>query len=136
MHASKPQQMYQRTRIPMPIIDEIAQAIQDVLTTEAEQAGRASGFVRRQSKFDGAALAQALAFRYLSDSDATTDDLAQTAATLGVPIPGSAMVQRCNKAAATCLQMALGTAVQRVLAVDPTTDRAHAGRLRGRGRSG
>jgi hypothetical protein len=36
----------------MPIIDKIAQAMQDVLTHEANQAGRASGFMQRQSKFD------------------------------------------------------------------------------------
>jgi hypothetical protein len=31
----------------MPIIHEIAQAMQDVLTKEANQAGRDSGFVQR-----------------------------------------------------------------------------------------
>jgi hypothetical protein len=105
----------------MPIIDEIAQAMQDVLTNEANQAGRASGLVQRESKFDGAALAQTLVFSYLSDPDATTDDLAQTAATLGISITGSGIVQRCTEAAATCLQTVLGKAVQRVLAADPTT---------------
>jgi hypothetical protein len=77
--------------------------------------------VQRQSKFDGAALAQTLVFSYLSDPDATTDDLAQMAATLGISITGSGIVQRCNEAAASCLQTVLGKAVQRVLAADPTT---------------
>jgi hypothetical protein len=121
MHARKLQQMYQRTRIPMPIIHEIAQTMQEVLTNEANQAGRASGFVQRQSKFDGAALVQTLVFSYLSDPNATTDDLAQTAATLGIPITGSGIVQRCTEAAASCLQTVLAQAVQRVLAADPTT---------------
>jgi hypothetical protein len=66
MHARKLQQMYQRTRIPMPIIAEIAQAMQEVLTNEAKRAGRTSGFVQRVSKFDGAALAQTLVFSYLA----------------------------------------------------------------------
>jgi hypothetical protein len=117
----KLQQMHNRKRIPMPIIHEIAQAMQDVLTYEANQAGRASGFVQRESKFDGAALAQTLVFSYLSDPHATTDDLAQTAATLGISITGSGIVQRCTEAAATCLQTVLAQAVQRVLAADPTT---------------
>jgi hypothetical protein len=95
----------------MPIIHEIAQAMQEVLTNEANQAGRTSGFVQRQSKLDGAAFVQALVFSYLSDPDATTDELAQTAAALGINITGSGMVQRCNEAAATCLQTVLGTAV-------------------------
>jgi hypothetical protein len=77
--------------------------------------------VQRESKFDGAALAQTLVFSYLSDPHATTDDLAQTAATLGISITGSGIVQRCNEAAATCLQTVLAQAVQRVLAADPTT---------------
>jgi hypothetical protein len=92
-----------------------------VLTTDAQQAGRASGLVQRQSKLDGAALVQTLVFSSLSDPDATTDDLAQTAATLGVTITGSGIVQRCTHAAATCLQTVLAKAVQRVLAADPTT---------------
>jgi hypothetical protein len=121
MHASKLQQIYQRTRIPMPIIDEIAQTMHDVLTKEAEQAGRTSGVVQRQSKLDGAAFVQTLVFSSLSDPDATVDDLAQTAATVGIPITGPGSVQRCTEAAATCLQTVLGTAVQRVLAADPTT---------------
>ncbi len=104
----------------MPIIAEIAQAMQDVLTKEAAQAGRASGFVQRQSKFDGAALVQTLVFSSLSDPDATTDDLAQPAATLGITITGSSIVQRCTQAAAACLQTVPGKAVQRVLAADPT----------------
>jgi hypothetical protein len=66
-------------------------------------------------------LVQTLVFSYLSDPDAMTDDLAQTAASLGVPITGSGIVQRCTKAAATCLQTVLAQAVQRVLAADPTT---------------
>lgn len=49
MHARKLQQMYQRTRIPMPIIAEIAQTMHDVLTNEAEQAGRDRGFVQRHA---------------------------------------------------------------------------------------
>jgi hypothetical protein len=105
----------------MTIMQEVAQAMQDVLTKEANQAGRDSGFVQRESKFDGAALAQTLVFSYLSDPHATTDDLAQTAATLGISITGSGIVQRCNEAAATCLQTVLAQAVQRVLAADPTT---------------
>lgn len=122
MHARKLQQMHNRKRIPMPIINEIAQTMQEVLTNEAEQAGRTSGFVQRQSKFDGAALVQTLVFSYLSDPDATVDDLAQTAATLGISITGPGIVQRCNEAAATCLQTVLGKAVQRVLAADPMMD--------------
>jgi hypothetical protein len=121
MHARKRQQMYNRKRIPMTIIHEIAQAMQEVLTKEAHQAGRDSSFVQRASKFDGAALVQTLVFSYLSDPNATVDDLAQTAATLGISITGSGIVQRCNEAAATCLQTVLGKAVQRVLAADPTT---------------
>ncbi len=93
----------------------------DVLTNEAQQAGRDSGSVQRASKFDGAALVQTLVFSSLSDPDATVDDLAQTAATLGIPITGPGIGQRCTEHAATGLQPVLAQAVQRVLAADPTT---------------
>jgi hypothetical protein len=105
----------------MTIIGDIARALHDVFTTVADEAGRASGFVQRPSKFDGPAFVQTLVFTYLSDPQATVDDLAQTAAALGISITGSGIVQRCTEAAATWLQTVLGKAVQRVIAADPTT---------------
>ena len=64
---------------------------------------------------------QTLVFSYLADPHATTDDPAQTAATLGIPITGPGIVQRCTETAAACLQTVLEHAVQRLLAADPTT---------------
>jgi hypothetical protein len=81
--------------------------------------------VQWQSKSDGAALVQTLVFSYLSDPNATTDDLAQTAATLGVPITDSDIVQCCTATAAACLQTVLGKAVQRVLAADLATSKRY-----------
>jgi hypothetical protein len=101
----------------MPIIEEIAQAMQEVLTDEAAQAGRTSSFVQRAAKFDGSAFVQTFVFTYLSDPHATVTDLAQTAASLGITITGSGIVQRCTAAATTCVQTVLGKAVQRVLVV-------------------
>jgi hypothetical protein len=57
-------------------------------------------------------LVQTLVLSYLSDPDATTDDLAQTATALGISITGSGLVQRCTEAAATCLQPVVGTTIR------------------------
>jgi hypothetical protein len=100
---------------------DITSALQDVFTTVADEAARASGFVQRQSKLTGALFVQTLTFSYLSDPDATVDDLTQTAATLGLTITGPGIVQRCTKAASACLYQVLTSAVQRVIAADPTT---------------
>jgi hypothetical protein len=55
-----------------------------VLTEAA--AGRASGFVRRRSKLDGAAFAPARGFGWLANPAATLEERAQVAAALGVRI--------------------------------------------------
>lgn len=96
----------------MSIIADIATTMQDVLTTVANTAAQSTGFVQRASKLTGAGLVQTLVFSSLSNPDAATDDLAQTAATLDIPVAGSGIVQHCTEAAAACLQQVLGGAAR------------------------
>ena len=105
----------------MTIMQEIAKAMQEVLTDEAEQAGRESGFVQRQSKLNGATFVQTLVFSYMSDPNSSVGDLTQTCQTLGTKITEPGFVQRCTEKGARCLQIVLGKAVQRMLAADPST---------------
>ncbi len=103
----------------MPIIEDVAIAMQTVLNVVAYDLGRETGFVQRDSKLNGASFVQTLVFSYLADPNATLSDLTQTAAAIGVTITPAGLTQRFTEAAATLLQRVLAAAVQRVLAADP-----------------
>ena len=73
----------------MVTIAQVAQVMQTVLTTTARAEGQRSGFVQRAGKLDGASWTQTLVFGWLANPAATLDELAQTAAVVGVGITGS-----------------------------------------------
>ncbi len=99
----------------MESITQVAQEMQNVLSVEADRIGQTSGFVQRRSKLGGAELAQTLTFGWLSNPQATLEELSQTAASLGVVITPQGLDQRFTPAAAACLQGVLAAAVQRVV---------------------
>jgi Transposase DDE domain len=103
----------------MSIVTQVAQAMQDVLTETAEQAGRASGFVQRASKLNGAVFAQTLTFGWMANPEASLDELTQTAAQCGVTISPQGLDQRFTAAAAECLKQVLEAAVARVVRSEP-----------------
>ena len=103
----------------MTMIEQVAAALQDVLSTIAQHLGHETHFVQHESKLGGAYFVQTLVFTYLANPDATLDELTQTAAALGVEITPSGLTQRFTQAAATLLQDVLAAAVQRLLAADP-----------------
>jgi hypothetical protein len=106
--------------VPMPTtLDDVAEALQIVLTSTANTAAWNTGFVRRRSKLTGAAFVQALTFGWLSNPRATLEELAQTAATVGVAISPQGLDQRFTPQAAACLLEVLRAAVARVFAADP-----------------
>lgn len=67
-------------------IADLAKALQPGLSTVADELGRRSGFVERQSKLSGALFAQALVFGWLADPLAALPQLAAAAALAGVSI--------------------------------------------------
>ena len=75
-----------RERLPMTTIPQVAQVLQTVLGATAEQAGRESGFVQRESKLSGSKFVQTLVFGWMAAPEATLEQLAQTAAALGVEV--------------------------------------------------
>jgi hypothetical protein len=100
-------------------IQEVAAALVDVFTAVADRAARGSGFVQRESKLSGEAFVQTVTFGWLRNPDATLDELAQTAANLGVTITPQGIEQRFGPRAADCLRRVLQEAVSRVIAADP-----------------
>src|SRR5918998_196598 len=104
---------------PMTIIDQVADALQDVFGEVAQRLARATRFVQREPKLGGAPFAQTLVFTYLANPHATLEELSQTAAALNVTITPAGLTQRFTEAAAVFLQEVLAAAVQRTLAADP-----------------
>lgn len=103
----------------MDTIPQVAAAMQHVLTTTARDLGRSTGFVQRASKLDGASFTQAWVFACMANPLPTWEDLAQSAATIGVAISPQALEQRCTPAAATLLEEVLAASVQQVIAAEP-----------------
>ncbi len=103
----------------MATVPHVAATIQDVLTTIAEQAGRATRFVQRASPLTGATFTQTLVFGFLANPAPTLEELTQTAATLGVNVSPQALHQRFTPIAAACLEEVLQRTITRVIAATP-----------------
>ena len=72
----------------------LAQTLQTLLTTEAEQAARQTGCVRRVRILNGATFVQTLVLGWLHQPDASLDALAEFAADLGADLTPQALDQR------------------------------------------
>lgn len=103
----------------MSSIPQVCLALQTVFTTVANTAARTSGFIRRQRQVTGAGFVQALVFGFLANPQATLEQLAQSAANVGMPLSPQGLDKRFTHAAATCLQQVLAAAVQQVVAAHP-----------------
>src|ERR687886_2939254 len=104
---------------PMTTIAHVAATMQEVLTSTADEAARATKFVQRQSPLGGATFTQTLVFGFLANPLAALEELAQTAATLGVAVSPQALDQRCTETAARCLERVLSQAITRAMAAAP-----------------
>ncbi len=100
-------------------LTELATTLQTVFTTDAEQAARDAGLIRRARQFTGATFVQTLVFGWLDNPQATHDDLAEVAADLGVDITPDALGRRLGPAACDCLQDVLRQALHHVIAAQP-----------------
>ncbi|MDQ2787332.1 MAG: IS4 family transposase [Chloroflexota bacterium] len=104
----------------MTSIADLVPALQTLLTTTADQAGRDSGLIQRVRVFTGATFVQMLVFGWLGTPDATLEHLAQTAATLGVRITGQGIADRFSPQSADCLAHVLAAAIQQTITATPT----------------
>lgn len=103
----------------MSIIHDIAEALQDILTTGANTAAKESGFVQRKSTLDGPAFVQTLVFGFLANPDATGQELEQTAIDRGIEVTESAIVQRYSATSAEFMRLIVQQAIERVITADP-----------------
>ena len=105
----------------MTKIPQIAEAIQTVLTTTADQAAPKTGFTKRQSKLTGSAFVQTLVLGWLSDPAASLDNLTSMAAQCGVSISAQGLDQRFTAHSAACLHQVLDAAVSQVIGGEAVT---------------
>lgn len=105
----------------MSSIAQVAQAMQTVLTTEAEAIGAEIGFAKRpdKAKFTPSTLLQTLVFGWMAHPDATLEQLAQSAARVGVEVSPQAIDQRFNQTCASLLHRVLAATFQQVITADP-----------------
>ena len=103
----------------MDIISQVTSAMQTVLTTVADSAAVASGFLKRKRKLTGARMVQTLVFGWLANPESTYDELAQTAGSVGISITRQGIEQRLTKPATEMLKTTLDAAAEQVLACCP-----------------
>ncbi len=103
----------------MQSVTPVGTAWQTLLTVTANDVARETGFVRRSSKQTGAQFVQAVVFGWLDAPQATLQQLAQRAGTLGVAISPPGLDQRCTPAAAQLLSRVVAAAVRHVVVTEP-----------------
>lgn len=105
----------------MSSIAQVAQAMQTILTNEANTIGAEIGFTKRpdKAKFSPSTLLQTLVFGWMAHPDASLEQLAQSAARIGVEVSPQAIDQRFNQTCASLLQRVLAATLQHVIAADP-----------------
>lgn len=89
----------------------LSRAMQHALSEIPDSLARRCGFIQRQRKFTGALFVQTLVFGWLSNTEASLEDLAQTAATLGLKVSAQAIDERFTEKAAVLLEGVLAHAV-------------------------
>jgi hypothetical protein len=100
-------------------VAQLSTTMQWLVTTTSDGLARETGFVRRASKLTGAHFVQALVFGWLNNPNATLQQLAQMAGTIGVPISPQGLDQRFSQAAATLLRRVLEVAIGQLVTADP-----------------
>jgi len=103
----------------MLTVTQVSTAMQTVLTRAAIEAGKASGFIQRNVKLNGASFCQSLVFGWLANPQASLEELSQTAALVGVQITPQGLDHRFTEAGAACLYQVLQESVKQMIAAEP-----------------
>src|SRR6266536_3570291 len=107
----------------MSTIPQVSQAMQTVLTSAAEAADAKLHYTKRpdRAKFSASTLTQTLLLGWLAHPDATVEQLAQSAARVGVEVSPQAIDQRFSFATANLLQQVLSSALHHTISSDGLT---------------
>jgi hypothetical protein len=109
----------------MDLLNTVAQAMQTVFTTQAEEAACESGFCQRRSPLS-AAFVPAMTFACLAHPQPTLDQFCQTASACGAKVTPQAFDGRFNAdtgpKSAEYLRLSLANAVKQVIAEEPLAE--------------
>lgn len=100
----------------MTNLTQLAEALQALLTTKADELARRCGFVKRQRKITGSNFAQAVVFTAMADPAPTESRLHATAALVGLNASRQAIAKRFNAKGAEFLRELLRSAVAEAIA--------------------
>ncbi|MFO0889321.1 MAG: IS4 family transposase [Isosphaeraceae bacterium] len=100
----------------MTSLTELADAMQELLSTGADEAAAQTGFVRRKRKITGPNFAQAVVFTALADSEAPRSRFQVFAAATGLTASRQAIEKRFDARGAEFLRGLLRRAVEKVVA--------------------
>jgi Transposase DDE domain len=103
----------------MDLLTDLAVQLQTLFTRDADDAARATGFLKRQRKLSGSTFVQTLVFGWLRNPHASLDDLTEFAADLGLELTPQALDQRLRTPATHLLAALLSQAWQRVFEAQP-----------------
>jgi hypothetical protein len=95
-------------------LDQLAEALQTLFTTDADQAAQDSGMIRRRRKLTGAAFVQAVVFHWLEDPQARIEEIIED-----LDLSEQAFNERLDARAADCLRRVLERALDRLFAARP-----------------
>jgi hypothetical protein len=95
-------------------LDQLAEALQTLFTTDADQAAKDSGMIQRQRKLTGAQFVQALVFHWLENPEATIEEIIED-----LDISEAAFNERFNDRAAECLRRVVEKALNLLFAARP-----------------
>ena len=99
----------------MSILLQVPDAMQTILQTVADEAAVNTGLVKRKRKLTGSALTQTLVLGWLETPEASYQQLAETAALLGIRVTRQALEQRLTPETPEMLKQSLGAAITEVL---------------------
>jgi cytidyltransferase-like protein len=97
----------------------LAQPVQTLFTPNADTVDKEGGFVKRTSKWGGAAFLPTMVVGFLANPMASMDELAQTAAIMGVSLTGMGIGKRVHEACARFIQTMEEQTVREVIAAEP-----------------
>jgi hypothetical protein len=103
----------------MSSVAQVAEKMQEILTSTAERLGRSTGFIQRERAFNGASFAQTLVLGWMGNPAASLTMLSQSAANVSVEVSRQAIEQRFTEQAAAFMKSLLQAALQEGMVGEP-----------------
>jgi len=105
--------------MPQAKVTPLTRILQTLFNERANELARETGMIQRQRTLTGSGLVKALVFGWLAKPEATLENLAQRAASLGEAITPQGLDLRFTEATARCLKRLLEEALAHLVEADP-----------------